>query len=84
MQALEMWLKGLVAALVGGGANAVTVAIVDPEHFNVHDGIDALLRVVVIGGLISVAGYLKTSPLPGLSVHRRREGHPGLKIPGTE
>ncbi len=66
MRRFEIWLKGLFAALIGGGANAVTVAIVDPEHFNVHDGLASLAKLVAIGAFISVAGYLKTSPLPGV------------------
>jgi hypothetical protein len=77
MHTLELWLKGLVAAFIGGGANAVTVVLVDPEHFNVQEGIIALTNVIAVGALISVAGYLKSTPLPGHHAHPAKEqgGH---------
>jgi hypothetical protein len=56
MQTLELMLKGLVAAFIGGGANAITVVLVDPEHFSVQEGIRSLTKVIVMGALISVAG----------------------------
>ena len=81
MHALELWLKGLIAAPIGGGANAVTMLLVDPEHFNIHDGINQLTKVVAIGALISVAGYLKSSPLLGVQVHP--EVASGAGMPGA-
>jgi hypothetical protein len=68
MHALEVWLKGLVAACIGGGANAATVLFVDPEHFNGQDGLHAVLKVAAIGALVSVLGYLRMTPLPGVRV----------------
>jgi hypothetical protein len=66
--ALESWLKGLVAACIGGGANAATVVFVDPEHFNAQGGLHAVLKVAAVGALVSILGYLKTSPLPDVRV----------------
>lgn len=61
----QMWLKGLIAAIIGGGANAVTVMIVDPAAFNFGDGGAKLLSFAGVSALISAALYLKQSPLPG-------------------
>lgn len=57
----KMWLKGLVAAVVGGAANAILVYVVDPVHFAEYD---KLLKVLAGSSLISAAAYLKQSPVP--------------------
>lgn len=61
----QLWLKGLIAAVIGGAANAVTVMIVDPAAFNFSDGGHKLLTFAGVSALISAALYLKQSPLPG-------------------
>jgi hypothetical protein len=58
------WLHGLGAAVIGGGANAVTVIIIDPLKFNIQDGWKNLLAAVVVSSIVSCALYLKQSPLP--------------------
>ena len=58
------WLEGLVAALIGGGANAVTVIVVDPLAFNLGEGLPKLLQVVAVGAIVAAAAYLKQSPIP--------------------
>jgi hypothetical protein len=58
------WLHGLGAAFVGGGANAVTVIVLDPVKFNLQDGWKNLLTAVVVSSIVSSALYLKQSPLP--------------------
>ena len=68
MRTVGLWLKGLAAACIGGAANAGIVVFVDPDHFNVHEGIHALAKVAVIGAVVSVLTYLKQSPIPGLHV----------------
>jgi hypothetical protein len=60
----RIWLHSLVAALVMGCANGVTVMIVSPTEFNLGAGIGKLGQVVLISGMIGVAGFLKQSPLP--------------------
>ena len=66
MKALETWLKGVVAAAIGGGSNAIAAALVDPEHFNPFQaGFGACWKVVIVGAVIAVANYLARSPLPG-------------------
>jgi len=68
----EIWLRGLVAAFVGGGSGSVTTGLtsmgIDPEHFNLGSGLKhtmALMAVVfVLNVMLSVFLYLKQSPLP--------------------
>lgn len=59
------WLKGLLSAIIGGAANAVTLVIVDPQNFNLYEGKTQLGMICIIQGLVSAALYLKQSPLPG-------------------
>ena len=59
------WLKGLVAAIIGGAANAVTVIIIDPMDYNIHEGASKLGTVALVSAIVSAALYLKQSPIPG-------------------
>jgi hypothetical protein len=58
------WLKGLVAAFIGGAANAVTATIVAPESFNFNEGLGKVFQLSLVSGLVSAALYLKKSPVP--------------------
>lgn len=66
------WLHGLFAALIGGGAGAVTNAVVlpaiSPTAYNFSNQLFPLFKVMaatfVINGLLSAFLYLKQSPLP--------------------
>ena len=60
----QTWLKGLVAAIIGGAANAVTTIIVAPETFNFQAGLSKLGAVAGASALVSAAMYLKQSPVP--------------------
>ena len=72
MKRLEIWLKGLLAAAVSGGAGGVLTGFaavgIDPQHFNLQAGVGATLRIAVAAALINavvgVAAYLQKSPLP--------------------
>jgi len=59
------WLKGLLSAIIGGAANAVTLVIVDPQNFNLDQGKTQLAMICIVQALVSAAMYLKQSPLPG-------------------
>jgi hypothetical protein len=69
---LELWIKGLVAAAISGGAGGILTGFaavgIDPQHFNLQSGTGATLRIAVaaalINGVIGVAAYLQKSPLP--------------------
>jgi hypothetical protein len=62
-----IWLRGLVAALIGGASTGITGAlstnVVLPETAT-----DALAKIAVaqtvVGAVLGVASYLKQSPLP--------------------
>lgn len=72
MHHLELWIKGLIAAAIAGGANGVMTGFaavgIDPGHFNLQAGLHATLSIAgasaVMSSLIGVAAYLKQSPLP--------------------
>lgn len=61
---LRMWLHGLAATAINGVASGVVLIIAEPEHFNIYDGLEKLLTVSLVMGLVSAANYLKSSPLP--------------------
>ena len=60
----HVWLRGLISAAVSGFATTITVMIVDPNTFNLDTGIKQVLTVAVVSAIVSVANYLKKSPLP--------------------
>ena len=60
----QKWLKGLVSAVIGGAANAITVMIVDPTQFNLGDGAAKLGTVALVSAIVAAAMYLKQSPIP--------------------
>lgn len=72
MQSLHIWLRGIVAAGIAGGANGVITGFaavgIDPEHFNLQAGLRSTLAIAAVSALMSaiigVAAYLKQSPLP--------------------
>ena len=69
---LEIWLRGLLAAAISGGAGGVLTGFaavgIDPQHFNLQAGMGATLRIglaaSLINAVIGVAAYLQKSPLP--------------------
>ena len=69
---IELWLKGLVAAAVSGGAGGIMTGFaavgIDPQHFNLQAGMGATFRIgaaaALINAVIGVAAYLQKSPLP--------------------
>ena len=61
---IGVWLKGLIAAVIGGAANALTMVIVDPLNFNLNEGVGNLLAVAATSAIVAAAMYLKQSPLP--------------------
>jgi hypothetical protein len=58
------WLHGLISAGVGGSATAISTIIVAPETFNFKEGLAKLGTVAAVSAIVSVAMYLKQSPLP--------------------
>jgi hypothetical protein len=72
LKQLEVWIKGVVAAAISGGAGGVLTGLaavgIDPQHFNLQTGMGATLRIAataaLINSVIGVAAYLQKSPLP--------------------
>jgi hypothetical protein len=60
----QAWVKGLLAAVIGGMASAVSLVIVDPNDFNLDTGLVKLGKVCVVAAIINASMYLKASPLP--------------------
>ncbi len=71
---LELWLKGLAAAAISGGANGVVTGFaaigIDPDHFNLAAGLSHTLSIggisAAISAVLGVALYLRQSPIPPL------------------
>lgn len=61
---IQHWIKGLVGAVIGGAATAVTNMIVDPVTFNFNEGAHKLWQVAWVSAVISGCMYLKQSPVP--------------------
>ena len=61
---MNAWVKGLLAAAIGGAANTITVVIVDPVNFNLVTGAGKVATVAAVGAIMSAAAYLKKSPIP--------------------
>jgi hypothetical protein len=61
----RIWLRGLVAAAIGGAASSVTAMIVDPATFNIATGLPQVGQMAAVSAAVSAALYLKQSPLPG-------------------
>lgn len=57
------WLYGLISAFVGGGANVVATAVIEPD---VLTGLQRVASLWAVSGAISAALYLKQSPLPSI------------------
>jgi hypothetical protein len=55
------WIKGLLAALIGGSATSVSAKIVLPN--TIIDWED-IWKLAVCSGIINVCFYLKNSPVP--------------------
>jgi hypothetical protein len=61
----KVWLHSLIAAGIGGGANAALNALTMPDVFNLSSlGIEHLWKGALIGALVPVLTLLKQSPLP--------------------
>ena len=69
---LRMWGKGLLMAVISGGANGFTAGlsaiVIAPDTFNGGAGLASTVKLIVSAGVMGAAtglfGYLKQSPLP--------------------
>lgn len=59
----SVWLRGLVSALVSGGATGIGASLVVPTDVQeVHPIL--IWKIAGVGALVGAANYLKQSPLP--------------------
>lgn len=58
------WLHGLLGAFIQSGATAVSVMVIDPQKFNLNEGLANIGKLVIVSGIIGAALYLKSSPVP--------------------
>lgn len=69
---VELWLRGILAACVSGGAGGILTGFaavgIEPSHFNLTTGfkntVHMALAAALINAIIGVAAYLQKSPLP--------------------
>lgn len=72
----KQWVHGLFAAIIGGGASAVTagvtVSAIRPDTFNfagqVWPTLELMTALFIVNGFIAAFAYLKQSPLPAESL----------------
>jgi len=68
----NVWIKGIAAAAISGGANGIVTGFaaigIDPSHFNLEAGLHHTLAIggvsAAISAVLGVALYLRQSPLP--------------------
>jgi hypothetical protein len=68
------WLKGVISAIVSGGAGAfggsLGAIMADPEHFSMntgsglHDVFTVAGYAFLVSAAVSLAKYLQTAPIP--------------------
>jgi hypothetical protein len=61
---IRLWIRGLIAAVIAGASNAVTVMVVDPLQFNLDGGLGKVGKVALVSALVGAALYLKQHPVP--------------------
>lgn len=60
----QVWLKGLIAAAISAGANAITATIVAPSAFNFGAQWKQTVTLTLVNGVVAAAAYLAKSPIP--------------------
>ncbi len=58
---VTIWLKGLLAAVIGGASSTFLLFVTAPTELK---DFAVVWKVVLGGALIALAGYLKQSPIP--------------------
>lgn len=70
---VEVWLYGALSTFIGGGSSSAAAIVIDPQKFNIHEGLKNIASMFVASGLISLLFYLKQSPLPKLPTKESNE-----------
>lgn len=64
MTTTQKWLYGLASTVINGIASGIVLVVVSPETFNFAEGWRQLVTACFALGLLGMANYLKSSPLP--------------------
>jgi len=62
------WLRGLIGAFIQGGATSISTMIVDPQTFNIGDGLGNVMMVSLVSAIVGAALFLQKKPIPGVGV----------------
>ncbi|HXZ41276.1 MAG TPA: hypothetical protein VEG68_11100 [Terriglobales bacterium] len=71
MGGIGIWVRGLAAAFISGGASGVTggitASVIDPNAFNLSTQLSHTLTLIgvtfLVSGILGVCAYLARSPL---------------------
>ena len=58
------WLRGIIGGAIGGGANVITMIIVDPFKYYTRDGLTELWHVSFVSAVVGAALYLAKNTVP--------------------
>ena len=59
------WARGLVGAFIQSASVVISTMIVDPETFNIGEGLAKVGMVALVSGIVGAALFLQKRPLPG-------------------
>ena len=62
----EVWIYSALSAFIGGGASSVAAIVIDPQKFNLNEGLGNIGKMFITAGVINLILYLKQSPLPAM------------------
>jgi hypothetical protein len=60
----KLWFKGLAVAAISGASNAGALMMIDPQTFNLNDGLPKLLKMSLALAISHTYLYLRKSPIP--------------------
>ncbi len=66
ISSIAQWVYALFSAFIGGASTCITNMFIAPESFNIStsEGTNKIITAALVQGAVSVALYLKQSPLP--------------------
>ena len=84
MDNLKIWIQGLAAAAISAFSSAASGAIALPTVFTFDQtGLLNMVKLATVPALLAVFAYLKSSPVPALTVTNKmklRRGKVGLRL----
>jgi hypothetical protein len=69
---VKVWLHGIAGAFLGALGNGISNLLVDPQAYNLYTlaGLRKLALSSLISAAVAVGLYLKSSPVPQLSIEK--------------